>query len=259
MGNRIGREELKAKLDNGEKVILVEALPASYYYQEHLPGALNLPHDQVNELAPTLLPDKSSEIVTYCANGPCPNSAVAAQRLQALGYTNVREYYEGKQDWIEAGLPTESGAPNTLQPESFQAAKVSDSNGSPDGGMSSISTRERVEQLISYVVQGKIIDAVNEFYADDVVMQENSNEPTVGKAANLLREEGFVDAVAQVHESRATSVLVDGDYAAIHWIMDFTNTSGQRIRLDQIAQQTWQDGQIVQERFFYDSAAVAVN
>src|SRR4028118_1354333 len=111
MINRIGREELKAKLDSGDKVIIVEALPAFYYYQEHLPGALNLPHDQVDALAPSLLPDKSAELVTYCANGPCPNSGIAAERLIALGYTNVREYYEGKQDWIEAGLPTESGAP----------------------------------------------------------------------------------------------------------------------------------------------------
>jgi rhodanese-related sulfurtransferase/ketosteroid isomerase-like protein len=248
MVNRIGREELKSKLDSGEKVVVIEALPASYYYEKHLPGALNLPHDQVDELAPALLPDKSAEIVTYCANGPCPNSGIAAERLIALGYTNVREYYEGKQDWIEAGLPTETGLP-----ENHGA------NGSSSNDASNLSTRQRVEQLISYVQEGKIIDAMNEFYADDVVMQENGNAPTVGKAANLEREEGFVGAVAQVHENRATSVLVDGDSAAIHWVFDFTNKAGQRIRLDQIAQQTWRDGHIVQERFFYDSAAVAVN
>ncbi len=68
MVNRITREELKAKLDRGEKVVIVEALPASYYYEEHLPGALNLPPDQVAELAPGLLPDKNADIVVYCAS-----------------------------------------------------------------------------------------------------------------------------------------------------------------------------------------------
>ena len=105
----IDRAELKAKLDRGEALTLVEALPEPYYRKAHLPGALNLPHDEVDELAPALLPDKATEIVVYCANLPCPNSEIAAQRLIELGYANVREYAEGKQDWIDAGFPVESG------------------------------------------------------------------------------------------------------------------------------------------------------
>lgn len=109
MVDKISRDELNAKLDNGEKVILIEALPKKYYMDAHLPGALNIPHDQVGELAPKLLPNKSAEIIVYCASGPCENSGIAAERLAAIGYTNVRDYHEGKQDWVEAGLPTESG------------------------------------------------------------------------------------------------------------------------------------------------------
>jgi hypothetical protein len=45
----------------------------------------------------------------YCANLPCQNSTIAAERLVELGYTDVREYAEGKQDWIEAGYPIERG------------------------------------------------------------------------------------------------------------------------------------------------------
>jgi rhodanese-related sulfurtransferase len=48
--------------------------------------------------------------VTYCSNPACPNSQRVAARLTALGYTNVRKYREGIEDWTEAGLPTESGA-----------------------------------------------------------------------------------------------------------------------------------------------------
>ena len=112
MVQRITREELTAKLDRGDQVILVEALPAKYYEDKHLPGAINIPHDEVEALAPKLLPDRSAEVAVYCASGPCKNSEIAAQRLADLGYTNVRDYHEGKADWIEAGLPVESG-PNS--------------------------------------------------------------------------------------------------------------------------------------------------
>jgi rhodanese-related sulfurtransferase len=94
-------------------VILVEALPEGYYIKEHLPGALNIPHDRTRELAPRLLPDKGAAIVTYCASPTCRNSHIAAETLQAMGYTNVKVYVEGKQDWLAAGLPTEKGTAKT--------------------------------------------------------------------------------------------------------------------------------------------------
>ncbi len=110
MVQTISREDLKAKLDRGDKVTLVEALPAKYYEDKHLPGAVNMPHDEVDALAPRLLPDKAAEIVVYCASAPCQNSGIAARRLAEIGYANVRDYHEGKADWIEAGLPVERGA-----------------------------------------------------------------------------------------------------------------------------------------------------
>jgi rhodanese-related sulfurtransferase len=110
MASLITRDELKAKLDRGDDLVVVEALPPMYYNHTHLPGALNLPHDQVDELARRLLPDRDREIVVYCSNTDCPNSGIAANRLTALGYRHVRKYAEGKEDWIEAGLPVESSA-----------------------------------------------------------------------------------------------------------------------------------------------------
>jgi rhodanese-related sulfurtransferase len=64
----ISRDDLKGMMDRGEHFTLVETLPATAYHHAHLPGALNLPPDRVPELAPQLLPDKSAEIVVYCAN-----------------------------------------------------------------------------------------------------------------------------------------------------------------------------------------------
>jgi rhodanese-related sulfurtransferase len=89
-------------------VVLVYALPASYYDQLHLPAAVNLVESDVDTKAPRLLPDKNATIVTYCSNDACGNSQVVANRLERLGYTAVRKCREGIQDWVAAGNPTES-------------------------------------------------------------------------------------------------------------------------------------------------------
>jgi hypothetical protein len=63
----IGRDELKEKIARKDKFVLVETLPAQYYNHDHLPGAINLPPDQIAQLAPRVLPDKTAEIIVYCA------------------------------------------------------------------------------------------------------------------------------------------------------------------------------------------------
>jgi rhodanese-related sulfurtransferase len=67
----ISREELKGKLDRGEGVIVVETLGPAYYEDAHLPGAINIPHTEVEDLAPSLLPDKAAQVVVYCSNKAC--------------------------------------------------------------------------------------------------------------------------------------------------------------------------------------------
>ncbi len=103
-------------------------------------------------------------------------------------------------------------------------------------------TRQRVHQLVEQVQKGQVLMAFEEFYADEVMMQENSNPATVGKEVNRHREEQFVGSIEEVHENRAASVIVDGDEAVIHWILDFTNQDGARLRMDQLAHQVWREG-----------------
>ena len=66
----ISREELKEKLEGATDLILVDTMAEMYYRHSHLPGAINLPADQVGERAPDLLPDKDAEIVVYCIDPP---------------------------------------------------------------------------------------------------------------------------------------------------------------------------------------------
>lgn len=105
----ITRDQIKQHLDKGVSMILIEALPLQYFEEGHLPGAFQLLPDQVKDKASQLAPSKDQLIVTYCANTACQNSKTAAEAFIGLGYNNVAEYVEGKQDWIQAGLPVEKG------------------------------------------------------------------------------------------------------------------------------------------------------
>jgi len=109
MSKVITLQELRAKLDGGEELVLVEALGPQYYEAAHLPGAINVPHTEVEALAPALLPDRDAQIIVYCSDATCPNSGIASARLTVLGYTDVRVYEAGKAEWREAGLPLEAG------------------------------------------------------------------------------------------------------------------------------------------------------
>ena len=106
----ITRAELEVEIQAGA-VTIVETLRAEHFEQGHLPGAIHIHFEDVTETAPVVLPDRDAPIVTYCSNTACSNSESAANQLSALGYTNVRKYAEGKQDWQQAGLPLETTAP----------------------------------------------------------------------------------------------------------------------------------------------------
>lgn len=101
----ISRNELKELISQDNKAVVVEALPENFYAVGHLPGAISIPPGQVVELSVKLLPDRQKTIVVYCSGSACQNSLLTAEDLIALGYSDVRRYVEGKDDWKEAGLP----------------------------------------------------------------------------------------------------------------------------------------------------------
>jgi rhodanese-related sulfurtransferase len=105
----ISRQELQQAIGDGT-VTVVETLRSEHYADGHLPGAIHLHFDDVDERALELIPDLATPIVTYCSNALCRNSDLAAARLVRLGYSDVRRYVDGKQDWVENGLPIERTA-----------------------------------------------------------------------------------------------------------------------------------------------------
>jgi len=104
---RISRDQLVVQLASA-RVRLVEALGPSFHADARLPGAVNLPPGRVRELAAQVLPDRLMPVVVYCSR-TCSNAEDTARRLVRLGYRDVRVFAEGKEDWIEAGLPVERG------------------------------------------------------------------------------------------------------------------------------------------------------
>ena len=116
--------------------------------------------------------------------------------------------------------------------------------------------KQRVDALNAMILEGKIMDAMNEFYADDLVMGENSNEPCVGLEANLEREEKFV-ANTTWYGCELKNVAVGDGVTMSEWYMDFHTTHyGARLRFTQVAVQRWRDGKIYDERFYYNPVAV---
>ncbi|MFN3167545.1 MAG: nuclear transport factor 2 family protein [Phycisphaeraceae bacterium] len=111
----------------------------------------------------------------------------------------------------------------------------------------------RIHQLIEYVRNGRIMEAMNEFYADDVVMEEPAYGKTVGLAANLDREQQFVDSVKQFKSFEAPAVAVGDGVSVYENVMDWTDIEGNDVHVEQVAVQTWKDGKIVHERFYYST------
>jgi rhodanese-related sulfurtransferase len=105
----ISCEELRQKVENGDAFVLVDALPTIAYAGAHLPGAVSIPPERLDTLAGRRIPDLDTEVVVYCANPACVSSVQVARRLVELGYTNVRHFAGGKDEWRSRGLPLEGG------------------------------------------------------------------------------------------------------------------------------------------------------
>ncbi|RYZ06280.1 MAG: rhodanese-like domain-containing protein [Myxococcales bacterium] len=112
----IDTDELRTRLAASRPPRVAEILGPQSFASGHLPGAVNLPLEGFTGNAPRLLPDKSAEIVVYCASETCQNSAMAERKLRELGYANVRVYQGGKAAWKAAGLRLEASAEPNVSP-----------------------------------------------------------------------------------------------------------------------------------------------
>lgn len=119
--------------------------------------------------------------------------------------------------------------------------------------MSNHTLQERLRDLLGYIRQGKIIEAMNEFYDKDTVMQDNANTPAKGLAANIEREKQFMSGVKEWKGFDVTASAAGDNATFYECTMDFIATNGQPVHMEQVSVAKWRNGKIVHERFYYDT------
>jgi rhodanese-related sulfurtransferase len=100
-------DQVKAKLDRGDKFLLVDVREESEWAKDHVAGAVHLGKGIIERDIEQRIPDKGAEIVLYCGGGF--RSALAADNLQKMGYTNVLSMDGGIRGWREKRYPLEQG------------------------------------------------------------------------------------------------------------------------------------------------------
>lgn len=113
---------------------------------------------------------------------------------------------------------------------------------------------ERAVDLYQQVGQGRILEAFEQYYAEQVVMAEPRGTRE-GKDACRVAEQQFVESVQEFHGMEVTAMAEDAEAGKvlIEVSMDVTFKGGHRAVMEQVAVQKWENGQIVHERFYYDN------
>jgi rhodanese-related sulfurtransferase len=96
-------DKVKERLDRGERFVLIDVREESEFAKDHLPGAIHLGKGIIERDIEQRVPDTATELVLYCGGGF--RSALAADTLQKMGYTNVISMDGGHRGWKEKGYP----------------------------------------------------------------------------------------------------------------------------------------------------------
>ena len=95
--------QVKKRMDRGDKFLLVDVREESEYAKDHLPGAVHMGKGVIERDIEMRVPDLNTEMILYCGGGF--RSALAADNLQKMGYTNVISMDGGIREWREKGYP----------------------------------------------------------------------------------------------------------------------------------------------------------
>ena len=99
-------DDVKTRMDRGEKLLLIDVREESEYAKDHLPGAVHLGKGIIERDIEQRVPDTNAPLILYCGGGF--RSALAADNLQIMGYTNVLSMDGGIRDWRGKRYPLES-------------------------------------------------------------------------------------------------------------------------------------------------------
>ena len=108
-----------------------------------------------------------------------------------------------------------------------------------------------VHELNNLISEGKILKAFHTYYHDNVVMQENEAAPTIGKEANRQRELHSFGNISEFRKAEVMGMAVGENQSYVTWHFDYIHKEWGLRNYTQIAVQTWKDGKIIKEQFFY--------
>lgn len=117
--------------------------------------------------------------------------------------------------------------------------------------------RALVESFVALVQAGDFVGAIERFYSPDASMQENDGPPRIGRDTLVAHEHKVMATFAEVKASLGGPVMIAGEQVAIRWRFEMVPAKGSPRILDEIAWQSWADGRIVTEKFFYDPVQTA--
>lgn len=118
-------DELSRRIENGDtSMVLLSVLPRATFEAGRIPGSVNLPLAEVAERAGEVLPARDQETVIYCASAACSLAEQGVALLRGLGYTRVREYPGGMEEWTERGGRIEHAVVVTRKPAARPAGRL---------------------------------------------------------------------------------------------------------------------------------------
>ncbi|HYH14110.1 MAG TPA: SnoaL-like domain-containing protein [Flavisolibacter sp.] len=119
--------------------------------------------------------------------------------------------------------------------------------------MTRLEIENSLNDLNSLVMQGKLMDAFEKYYHDDVAMQENHLQPTYTKESNRQRELEFLNNIAEFRGAEVKGIGVGDNISFVIWKYDYTHKEWGVRDYTQVSIQKWQDGKIIHEQFIYSN------
>ena len=118
-----------------------------------------------------------------------------------------------------------------------------------------MTNKERIQEIYQMMNEGKALEAFDKYYDENVVMIEGDGNKREGKATNRKYEENFFAGVKQIHDGGTPFITNDesNNVTMVETWMDVEFKDGNRMKLEQVARQKWNEGKIIEERFYYNN------
>ncbi len=111
---------------------------------------------------------------------------------------------------------------------------------------------EVVDSFVRLIEEGRTVESMQRYYAEDALVRENMNPPRLGKPALIKHEEDALASIKSLKARCVRPVFIAEDLVVIRWIFEIEDKNDRIVQLEELAYQRWNEDQIVEEQFFYD-------